>query len=242
MKFDTIIGCVIATLASVPALAAESNWYIGASAGPSSSNVSEQQLINFNKNNLPSMPQQNFSSTLDADDTSWSIFAGYQASKYFFAEVGYMEVGSVHYETQGQYPSNGPFGPYVASTWSALELESAGFLLKGTARWPLGEKFDIHADFGVLFGETKLLATGAFGAFRTSDYRYEGSTHTQSLFYGAGLGYRIGERWRISLDWQLYPDMGIDHEDLDDGVYYSPFAQDLQLDYSALSLAVSFGF
>jgi OOP family OmpA-OmpF porin len=130
----------------------------------------------------------------DEQDDAWRLFAGYQFSRYWSAELGYADLGAVT----------------GAGAVGSFSLETKGWDLSALGSIPIAGGLSAFGRLGLYRLRTTLDQSGPlFGA-----------THdaiTDSGFtYGAGLSYTL---WRIGLraEWQRYQNVGtsINEEDID---------------------------
>jgi OOP family OmpA-OmpF porin len=184
-------------------------WYFGASAG--------QSQVDLNKEEFDELVVDSFesaglivvsgSSSLEDSDTAWSVFAGYRFNDYFAIEGGYQDLGTVGYRSSGTVALPGFPGTFPATL--NIDFESAGFTAAGIGSIPLGETFALHGRLGVLFSDTEVTLTGGTTGFSDSD---SFSASSQDIFYGVGAAFRFGGHWSISLDYQLFKDVGDEEE------------------------------
>lgn len=81
-----ILGSALAT--SVAAV--EPHWFAGFGVGRTSTDISESDINSeFAANGITA------ATDVDDEDTSWRVFGGYRISKYFAAEAGYLDFGTV---------------------------------------------------------------------------------------------------------------------------------------------------
>jgi OmpA-OmpF porin, OOP family len=237
---------VIATVATGTANAAESGWYVGASAGSSSSGVNTAQMDEVGRNALSAVGlnvQTAGNTSVDDSDVAWSILAGYQVGRYFAVEAAYVDLGSAEYRYKGEAGRIGGtlFPPRPAALLpadSTITIDSSGFSITGSGILPLGERFDLHAKLGVFIANTELSST-IQATNRNSSGDIEDDS--QDLIYGAGATYRFTERWSVSLDWQRYSGLGIDREKLEESLV-SFSEDDIEGDTDAITLSLLLSF
>jgi OOP family OmpA-OmpF porin len=116
----------------------------------------------------------------DCDDTdnSFGAFAGYWFNRYFAAEVGYHNLGSV----------TAPGGTYVRSNvWEAV----------GVGTWQFHEPFSLYGKLGVYRGGQEGGGALASPRERMSD-----------VTYGAGLQVDLPRGLGVRVEWQNYARLG----------------------------------
>jgi OOP family OmpA-OmpF porin len=192
---------------SVAAADETSGWYFGASGGQSQVDVDQDELDSgvvgiFEDEGAIVLSG---SSELEDSDTAWSLFGGYRLSPYFAVEAGYQDLGTIAYRSSGTVAIPGVPGTFPASV--NIDFESSGFTLAGVGSIPIGESFDLHGRLGVFFADTEVGVGVSLADF--SDGGSE-SASSQDLFYGVGAALHFGGNWSISLDYQMFKDVGDD--------------------------------
>jgi OOP family OmpA-OmpF porin len=118
-----LIGLIAAVGGVSPrALAQDSGWYTGASAGWSSYT-----------DNCPNATTVGVS--CDDSGGAYSVFGGYQFIKYFGVELGYVDLGKA--------------GAATPATGVSETVKARGFELLGVGAIPIGSRFEIYAKAGV---------------------------------------------------------------------------------------------
>lgn len=201
--------CALAGAASVTA-AENAGWYVGFSAGQSTTDDIDQDELDFVVEEAfwdAGYPVISGSSTLDDKGTSWSIFAGYRFNPYFAVEGGYLKLGDIQYRSSGLVDPPGAATSAPASF--DFDYESKGLTLAAVGSVPLGQAFDVHGRLGVFFADTELTATANIsGGIGTDSV----SASTQETFVGIGVGFKFTERLGLNLDWTRYGNVGDEEE------------------------------
>lgn len=209
------------------ASAAEPGWYYGLNAGRSGIDLTLAELDEASDGLIATAgPPLSRSSTLEDQDTSWSIFFGYQFSQHFAFEAGYLNLGSFPYRYAGTADLTGFGGGAADPTTVGYTRDVKGYPLSVLGILPLGLMFDIHARAGVLFATAEQKITSTAG---TASLAFSDSATSQDLFFGAGAAMNLGDSWSLSLDWVQYDKVG-------DGDTI------LETDLDALSLSVIYRF
>ncbi|MBB6093152.1 OOP family OmpA-OmpF porin [Povalibacter uvarum] len=202
------LGLSLAMALSTAATAQEANWYVGIQGGQSKADLDQDE---FDALTVDVFSQfGNFvggDSSLDDGDTTWSIFGGFRVNQYIAFEAGYLDLGSPSYRADVSFE---PFGvPPAIDAFMDIEFNATGFTTAFIGSLPLGEMFDLHGRLGIFFSETELkLRVG-------DDQGSEGdklSGDDTDIFYGAGAAMHFGPSWSVSLDYQLYKDVGNEDE------------------------------
>jgi OOP family OmpA-OmpF porin len=188
--------------------AAEPGWYYGLNAGQSSIGLTKSEL-DAESNDLIATagPPLSSTSTFEDNDTSWSIFFGYQFSPNFAFEAGYLNLGSYPYRYAGTANLTGFGGTSNDATTVGYTRDVKGYPISILGILPLGPVFDVHARAGLLFTSAKQKVTSTAGS---ASLAFEDSATSQDLFFGAGAAMNLGETWTLSVDWAKYDGVGDD--------------------------------
>lgn len=175
MKLTGALGTLslmtLAVLASPYALAGDTGWYAGISAGRSTAEIDDPRITS----GLLSSGFTTTSITDDDRDTGYKLYGGYQFNKYFALEGGYFDLGT--------------FG-FTATTIPAGTLNGTirlkGVNLDAVGIWPFTEKFSIFGRVGVNHAQAKdrFSGTGAVGVTNPNP-----SERDTNYKFGAGLQY-----------------------------------------------------
>jgi OOP family OmpA-OmpF porin len=182
-------------------------WYVAASVGESKIDEDREALDAEFLFLLAELgATANFtSSSLEDSDTAFALLGGYRFSRYFAIEGGYQDLGAFSYQAEGGISF--PFPPGVFPVSTSIDVESSGFTLAGVGSLPLGESFDVHGKVGVFFADTES-SVGA--AIAGGGEAFSDSASSQELFYGVGGAFHSAGAWSVSLDYQLFKDVGDD--------------------------------
>ncbi len=189
-----LLTTVIIVLMCRFALAAEgSGLYAGVGVGAayhSNLNPSNSQIdAGYQQVNLPS------ATSVHSTDTGFKGLVGYQISKDYAVEGGYVDLGRVKFDT-AVLPSGG-FGQITrkVSGWN-LDLLAFAELPKNLAAFAKIGGIYSHAS-------TVTSAAGTGGAFAL-----QGSKDQWTLKYGLGLKYDVSNRVTIRGEWEHYRNIG----------------------------------
>ncbi len=167
-------------IAASPALA-QPGIYIGASAGSSSfENDIATGLIT--------------SGTVDTNSSGFKLYAGYQLSDYFGAELAYVDLGNAGYS--GSY-----FG--VPVTGGKVEVWGLNMSLVGTL--PLNSTF-------ALFGKVGLFAWEAKSKDTTGGVPFSDVVSGGDFSWGAGLSVRFTKSLSARVEWERFGLTGYDFD------------------------------
>lgn len=186
-------------------LAAEPGWYYGLNGGKSNADLDKADLDGLADFVISTAgPPLTSTSSLADSKTSWSLFFGYQFSRYLAFEAGYLELGSFPYRYQGTADLSASGGG-VAPTSFDYAFDFKGYPLSVIGILPLGPVFNLHARVGLFMADSKVKFSAAAGAAQIG---FTDSANSQDLFYGAGVGMDLGDTWSLSLDWAKYDKVG----------------------------------
>ena len=159
---------------SAPAVAQQSDagWYIGGSYGMSTFDLDTTGITN------PSV---------DDGDSGFKIFGGFQFTKHWGAEVGYVDFGKA-----------GIRGSVIGIPFTG-DLGITAFTLAGTGTLPLGENFALLGKVGLAQWNADVSVSGAGS---TSD---SGS----DMFYGIGARYSFNKNLSVQAEYEVL-DMDVD--------------------------------
>jgi hypothetical protein len=251
MRSVTKLACAaIAMCATAPCVAEEVRWYVGVNAGTGSSGLEDADFLEFVRAAYSDIQlgQQSFATTqVDDGDMTWSILAGVQIFRYLALEISYVDLGETTFvytgtvaRTDGQ-----PLPPSTTvrttSVQGELRATSSGIGLKALGKLPLGEHFDLHAQAGLFKSDTRFVLNAPGAPLALWKFGREVEDDSQEAFYGIGVGYRFGDRWAISADWQRFADVGIGADAINEE-YEGYVASDALADAETLTLAVTFSF
>ncbi len=178
----------LAVLATLPAVAADSGWYIGANAGQSRANIDDDAIVaDLLGAGLTTVDMKD-------DDRHFGFkgFGGYQFNRYLALEGGYFDLGKFGFEALTSPP--GSLRGEIKI--KGADLDVVGFI-------PFNAKLAAFGRVGVIYSEAKdsYAATGAVNVLdpdfkkRTANYKF--GLGLQYNFFDA-LGMRVeAERYRI---------------------------------------------
>jgi OOP family OmpA-OmpF porin len=122
-KLVTYGAALLLTLGTLPAVAQESAWFVGAGAG--------RTKIQDACGSLPGV-------ACDDSDTGWKIFGGYQWNPYFGVEAAYVDFGK------------GTVGS-VAGVPTTSSLKAWGLSAQAVGTLPIGDRFGLFGKLGLAY-------------------------------------------------------------------------------------------
>lgn len=134
-------------------------------------------------------------------DTGYTVYAGYNVSRYWGAEVGYNDLGS-------QYSIKGLFNgtPFKSDGIKAYNYYAA---LTGTL--PLYHHFALHGKLGWVSNHVKVPDVCMSGGCLS----VSNSTNHNDVIYGVGVSYAVTSQWAAQLDYANYGKMGKSEQGFD---------------------------
>lgn len=125
---------------------------------------------------------------LDADSTTFRVFAGYAFSDYVGLEASYLDLGTFEDSVD------------VAGVPVDVSADADGFSFAAVGRLPLGEKFSLRGKAGVFFWDGQSTVNGIT----------ENDPSDQNAFVGAGFGYDLSQKASLFLDLDYYDLDGVE--------------------------------
>lgn len=196
----------LASLFTVPALAAEPGFYLSASLGHAEEDA-KSNGTNFAVGFFPAQIQHIDPTRVDVDDSgaAWGAAVGYRINRYLAAEVEYMDFGtadvSEHYDLATLLPNlpGVPSGtPIIISPAELTRTYSSkvsGPALSVLGTLPVSKTWDLFLRAGVLFADRKIEMGQSIGL---GDNTF-GST---VWLVGAGADWSFANRWAVRAEYQ----------------------------------------
>lgn len=207
MLFKRMIGCALGLslgFAAASANAGEPGWYMGISGGSATADLDQDLYDDIVLSAFESVGDVlSGESSLDDNDMTWSIFGGYRLNSYIAIEAAYLDLGEPGYHAEGVLD---PFGAVPPLGMEAnIDFASTGFTTAFIGSLPIGEMFELHARAGIFFSDTEVTLSAGDGDVSDSE-KFSGTD--TDIFYGAGMAVHLGSSWSVSLDYQLFKDVG----------------------------------
>ncbi len=126
---------------------------------------------------------------------AWRVFGGFDWSKYVSTEVGYTDLGDVRTTFTGA----------ITDVQQLLEdanelhpTDADGFDLSVVGRYPLTERWSLHAKAGVFAWDarTRTVEQGGLSVRRKDS--------GEDLLFGAGASFNVRSKWLVTGDWSRY--------------------------------------
>lgn len=193
MKLKSLVSALAVlgmTMIAAPAAiaadmaAGDAGWYAGFSAGRTDFGVSDSDLAGVG-----------FVGSVDDDDTGWKVYGGYQFTKNWGVEFGWVDLGEV--DAKGT----------VLGVPVTVKAEVDGWTLSGVGTLPFTNNFSGFAKLGIIRADVDAKASGG---------GVTGSADDTSTEWTAGLGVKYDFTRNVGLraEWERFNDLGGDDADL----------------------------
>jgi OmpA-like transmembrane domain len=202
MKLTTGLLAAAIALATAPAFATDTGFYVGAGMGYSKISINENKLDNNIDAALPA-PWFVDKSNVDQNATPYMFTFGYRLMPYLAAEVAYIDMGSASYKANATTPKGG--NGIVKGTWSA-----DGWPVSVLGIWPINDTWEVFGRVGAMFGSVDLKARAVDGATSTQLAKLNASNNSNQFFGGVGVDANFMESWAARFEWQAMPSLGND--------------------------------
>ena len=184
-------AALVALLASAPAAAQKSGWYIGGGPG--------QTKADFATGDFTSLATGSYSA--DDDAVAPRVFGGYRVAPNWAVEFGFTVFGRFKHTFQ------------TGNTAAVYEYDASALTTALAAHLPLGGGLSVNGRAGIAFTAANLRLAVDNGTatprFCSDAWWYSDCTSTQTnLFWGLGLQFAINPRWGIRLDYDNYGTIG----------------------------------
>lgn len=178
MKLKKLVSALavleITAIAAPAAIAAEmaagdTGWYAGLSAGRADYKDA----------------CDGFPGSCDDDDTAWKVYGGYQFTKNWGVEFGYVDFG----EIKGTVPAVG-----------TIKTEADGWTLSGVGTLPFSNNFSGFAKLGIIRADVDTKVTGVFAG--------SASDSSTDWTFGLGVKYDFTQNVGLRVEWEKFNNLG----------------------------------
>jgi opacity protein-like surface antigen len=201
MKLTTGLLAAAIALATAPAFATDTGFYVGAGMGYSKISINETKIDNSIDATIA--PWFVDKSSVDQNATPYSFFVGYRLMPYLAAEVAYLDMGQASYTGTIAKAATTGTGK-VKGTWSA-----DGWPLSVLGIWPVNDTWEVFGRVGVFMGNVDLTAH-AYDSAAAPLGRAHASDSSTEFFGGVGVDANFMESWAARFEWQAMPSIGND--------------------------------
>jgi len=170
-----------------------------------------------------------FPSTLDDTTGVWGALVGYRFNKWVGAEVGYVHLGEVKYDFDGDITQT--LTPGLSETFDytmGYRFASAGPTAAVVGFLPAGQYFEFNAKAGIFLADTRETVRLYDVEFDDNFYHTRDDSSQTELFAGIGATWNATEDLAIRVEYQKFFDVGDDDK------------QALETDVDVISVGVLF--
>jgi opacity protein-like surface antigen len=178
-----------------PALAAGKGFYLGTGIGRAAEDPGKSigMNIGFGLPLAAIAHLQPDDVEVDSGDTAWSIGTGYAFSRYFAAEIEYLDLGTTEYTERYTFDSLLPYD--TAQITHRFTSSMTGLSVSALASLPLGEHFALFLRGGALFAQREVRIPLAFGS--------GDNTFGDTLWLaGAGVDWNFSKHWSVRAEYE----------------------------------------
>ncbi len=182
---------VLLALMAPAAMADQTGWYLGATAG-----VSDYSSVFASARTLYKQ-ETGFTIVGSAWNPGWSFVGGYRFNRYFSLEAQDFDMGS----------NNSNLLPVVPNDEVQAKFKLEGVGLDAVVAYPFGDTVSVYAKAGLITSslEEVIVGTGT----GSSEFVFVDQTKTNSSYdAGAGLQFDFSETWSVRLGYNQYRNVG----------------------------------
>lgn len=176
--------------------------FVGQSHYTSDQSQNEQDLLDTLINT--GEPTQNLSASTEDTDIGYNATFGFRFNRYFAAELGLAQFGSVESTAKGELDFGGGFVP----TSLKLSFSAGGPMISAVGFLPLNDKFELFGRVGYLFTSSERELTsnvdGQSGGFGSA------KGDSQDLVLGVGAAFNFNQVYSVRLEYQQLDELGQD--------------------------------
>jgi opacity protein-like surface antigen len=193
---------VLLAAGSAPALAADSGFYVGATAG--------QSLFHQDRNDadgaiLDAFSSNGFgvasgSSSLDKTDFAFSGLLGYRVMPGFAIEAAYVDLGKLNYKFSGTVVDFQSF-----SATANLTAEAKGPTLSALGILPVSPSWEVYGRLGAFFSKVTLTADISVNGLHGSDSE---SANSVDGLIGVGTAWHLGKNLALRAEYTRFANVG----------------------------------
>jgi len=185
-------------LASPPAIADDTGFYVGANVGRV---LRTYRLTDLDNGVITAFGGTNSglvlsSTSLRKDRVMWTADVGYMASRNFAIEASYLHLGSLAYSSSGTLTPSG--GSTTSAVSSNLDIKSRGPALAVLGVLPMSNWWEIDARLGAYEGKTTTTYTTTVDVNTRSGTLSKTST---SILAGLGTALTVSSHCNLRVDY-----------------------------------------
>jgi opacity protein-like surface antigen len=176
--------------------------FVGQSHYTSDQSQNEQDLLDTLINT--GEPTRNLSASTEDTDIGYNATFGFRFNRYFAAELGLAQFGSVESTAKGELDFGGGFVP----TSLKLSFSAGGPMISAVGFLPLNDKFELFGRVGYLFTSSERELTsnvdGQSGGFGSA------KGDSQDLVLGVGAAFNFNQVYSLRIEYQQLDELGQD--------------------------------
>ncbi|NJD36136.1 MAG: hypothetical protein FIA96_15125 [Betaproteobacteria bacterium] len=192
MNIKHITAATILSLAMASAFAGD--WYVVGSVGQAKAQDSGASDID---RELIAAGVTGLASSVDDTDTGYKLQVGYNFTKNWGIEGGYVDLGEMTYKATGR------IGAVAASAKARAEV--TGWNIAGVGTLPINEQFSLFGKLGAIYADVDVKATATGGGISASDHA---STTDWKANFGVGATYKFNKQWGMRAEWERFDNLG----------------------------------
>ena len=179
---------------SIEAGAADTNFYLGATAGPTSAKVERSDDLTLYPDPIVAVSDE---LAVDDGDLAWSAVVGYRFNRHVSAELAYIDYGKVEVVETFRFTP-----PTVVFTEPTIRyaFRVTGPSVTVLGRLPIGTRFEAFLRGGVLFSDLK---------FDQPQLSRDPTFGDEVWIAGIGIGWTLGERCATRFEYERTDDVEV---------------------------------
>jgi hypothetical protein len=147
-------------------------------------------------------PIQNLSSSTEDSDIGYQATFGYRFNRYFAAELGLAQFGSLTSTARADMDFGGGFVPASIS----LKFSAGGPIISAVGILPINEKFEVYGRLGYLFASSERSLSSSVDGNSGSFGSAKGDS--QNPVYGVGFAWHFNQVYSIRGEFQKLDQIG----------------------------------
>jgi OOP family OmpA-OmpF porin len=186
-----ILAAVAVAALGTVAQPAAAQWYVGASAGATSTSLKESYV--------PVSGTTANSYSKDERDTGYKLQLGYRANDYFAVEGGYVDLGKFSI-------TNNVTAPFVGSLTGSGKADGWDVFAVGFV--PLSNGFSLFGKLGAIRSTVKADYSTTGAVFLAPGVTPSRKNTEWNWAYGLGVQYEINQTLSVRGEWERYDKLG----------------------------------
>jgi outer membrane protein W len=134
--------------------------------------------------------------TSEGHDDAWALTAGYKFNRNIAVEITHFDLGDMEASVSDR--SGG------SNAQADFTFSMAGTAVSLVGTFPIG-RWEPYVKAGVFFSESELAYSGSVSG---TSFTARIKDDSEDALFGAGVGYKLSERWRAHLDITYFMEAG----------------------------------